>query len=179
MSLGVSDNVLLEAHSDGQNSQHPKLMAQKFGQHLWYFCWTIISVFWWQHCAELQAIVSISWMLMANKFWRRNESGMHSTMWRDWGWKFRILSLAGFERTWLQLGGSAGGDFHKRRSWCLKTCTRPSTVEAGKVRSDTEGLVSYQCPKGQLARLLRMEEKCEWRRCRNLRSERDGITDYS
>ena len=38
MSLGVSDNVLLEAHSDGQNSQHPKLTAQKIGQHLWSFC---------------------------------------------------------------------------------------------------------------------------------------------
>ena len=30
MSLGVSDNVLLEAHNDDpQNSQHPKLMAWK------------------------------------------------------------------------------------------------------------------------------------------------------
>ena len=44
MSLGVSDNVLLEAHSDGQNSQHPKLTAQKIGQHSWSFWWTIISI---------------------------------------------------------------------------------------------------------------------------------------
>ena len=44
MSLGVSDNVLLEAHSDGQNSQHPKLTAQEISQHSWSFWWTIISI---------------------------------------------------------------------------------------------------------------------------------------
>ena len=39
------------------------------------------------------------------------------------GPKFRILSLTGFERTSLQLGGSAGeGDiFIKGGGWCMKT----------------------------------------------------------
>ena len=60
MSLGVSDNVLLEAHNDGgqnseahndggQNSQHPKLMARKMLLGNRFYCikvffWTIISM---------------------------------------------------------------------------------------------------------------------------------------
>lgn len=65
--------------------------------------------------------------------------------------KFRILSLEGFERTWLQLGGSAvgggwGGDFHKRRS-CMKTW-KQQRWENGVTLKPRQGtprrVVSYQ-----------------------------------
>ena len=88
MSLGVSDNVLLEAHSDGQNSQHPKLMAQKIGQHFWSFCWSIISIL----VATLRRTASNCIHKLnvdGQQILGRNESGMHSTMWRGWGVKIQ------------------------------------------------------------------------------------------
>ena len=92
MSLGVSDNVLLEAHNDGQNSQYHKLIARKMLLAKMYG----ISFFYGR-----DGKFNVSGQILHKRLARAKHCGEAR--------KFRILSLEGFERTWLQLGGSAVG----------------------------------------------------------------------